>query len=494
VYGDRRRSTSLGGRGRVLVRALLSAAVLFPVPASLAAQTAETVDAWGVPARPVIAFGEVVGINLLTWSLNYYVRDADFAVVYPKTWWNNISNGFEYDGNLFATNMIDHPYHGTFYYNASRSNGIGFWGSVPFTFAGSFMWECCGERHPMALNDLVNTTLGGVALGEALHRSSSAVLSNEASGADRFGREVAAFVMNPVRGFNRLISGRAFVHAPNPADPDDRTPGFFRLSFDSGYREVRPDAPERSPVEGVFLNMSIDFGDPFRGRRRGAFDVFEFDLTMYGGDQNVIGSLAVRGNLLTRDWKRGGASDHVWAVVQSYEYDDTSAYQFGSQNVGMRLESLWPLGSTGDLTTRVQGGLILFGTLDSALRPATATPGGWDLRSFDYTTGLDGRVEAEARVGPARAIASWRASWMRSVNDSPTNGGGARHLIHMGKLTGGVRLTPSLGVAADFRVYLRDSEYDIGWFEKVQETAPELRLYGTWILVPGRNGAPPGLN
>jgi len=451
------------------------------------------VDAWGVPMRPVVAIGEIVGINVFTWSLNYYVRDEDFAVVYPKTWWNNISNGFEYDGNLFATNMIDHPYHGSTYFNASRSNGIGFWGSVPLTLAGSLMWECCGERHPMAFNDVVNTTLGGIALGEALYRSSSTVLSNEATGAGRAGREIAGFFMNPLRGFNRIISGHMFSVAPNPADPNDRTPDFFRFSLDAGYRGVNPDSETREEVTGGFFRFRMDFGSPFDGRRRGAFDVFEFDMTMYAGDQNVFGALAVRGNLLTRDLKRGGSSEHVWAIVQSHEYDDNSAYQFGDQNIGLRVESLWKLGGASNVVTLIQGGAILFGTLDSALQPSGDLPASWNLRPFDYTTGLDGRIEAEAHLGRFVAGAKWRSSWMTSVNHNSLNGGNADHWLHQGRLSANFRIGQSLGLGGDFRIWLRDSSYSIGLFEDVQETVPEIRIFGTWVIVPGRDGASPSI-
>jgi hypothetical protein len=494
VYGLSTLTTPpLRGRAWGVFRPLPLVLALMVVSAPLAAQETRQVDAWGVPKRPVLAFGEILGINVFTWSMNYYVRDEDFAVVYPKTWWNNISNGFEYDGNLFATNMIDHPYHGSTYFNASRSNGIGFWGSVPLTLVGSFMWECCGERHPMAFNDVVNTTMGGIALGEALYRSSSAVLSNEATGAGRFGREVAGFFMNPLRGFNRVISGRMFAVAPDPTDPNDRTPDYFRFSLDGGYRGVNPDSETRDDVTGGFFRFRMDFGSPFEGRRRGAFDVFEFDMTMYAGDQNIFGALAVRGNLLTRDLKRGGSSDHVWAIVQSHEYDDNSAYQFGNQNVGLRVESLWKLGAGSSVVTRIQGGAILFGTLDSALQPAGETPAGWSLRPFDYTTGLDGRIEAEASVGRFRGGAAWRSSWMTSVNHNSVNGGSADHWVHQGRVSGQFSLAQQLGIGADFRLYRRDSSFSIDLFEGVQETVPELRIYGTWIIVPGRDGAAPGL-
>jgi hypothetical protein len=355
------------------------------------------------------------------------------------------------------------------------------------------MWVCCGERHPMAFNDVVNTTMGGIALGEALYRSSSAVLSNEATGAGRFGREVAGFFMNPLRGFNRVISGRMFAVAPDPTDPNDRTPDYFRFSLDGGYRGVNPDSETRDDVTGGFFRFRMDFGSPFEGRRRGAFDVFEFDMTMYAGDQNIFGALAVRGNLLTRDLKRGGSSDHVWAIVQSHEYDDNSAYQFGNQNVGLRVESLWKLGAGSSVVTRIQGGAILFGTLDSALQPAGETPAGWSLRPFDYTTGLDGRIEAEASVGRFRGGAAWRSSWMTSVNHNSVNGGSADHWVHQGRVSGQFSLAQQLGIGADFRLYRRDSSFSIDLFEGVQETVPELRIYGTWIIVPGRDGAAPGL-
>jgi hypothetical protein len=151
----------------------------------LRAQDTHHVDAWGVTARPLVAAGEVIGINVFAWSVNYYVRQADFTVVYPRTWWDNIMNGFKWDTNPFATNLSEHAYHGALYHNAARSNGMGFWSALPLTLAGSLMWECCAERHPMAGNDVFNTTLGGMALGEVIYRTSSAVLDNEATGAER---------------------------------------------------------------------------------------------------------------------------------------------------------------------------------------------------------------------------------------------------------------------------------------------------------------------
>ena len=440
------------------------------------------VDAWGVRHSPFLAAIEVVAINLGTWGLNHWLRDADFTRVYPRTWWENISGGFEYDGNLFSTNVMDHPFHGSLYHNAGRANGLRFWSAVPYTIGGSFMWECCGETHPMALNDLINTGLGGIALGESVYRLSSAVLDNEATGAERFGREMAGLVLNPIRGFNRVVSGHAFHGMPNPSDPDERTPGYFTMRLDGGYRGVGQQGSLQSPTDGAFGSLHVGYGDAFDGRRGGAFDVFELDMQLNFADRNLLGTLAIRGNLLTRDLKRGEGTEHAWAIVQGYEYDNTDAYQYGSQTVSARLESRWPIGPGSEVRTRVQGGVTILGTLDSEFDFQGRVPINGSLRTFEYGPGLDGRFEFEARSDRARFSAHWRTTLMGTVNDTPVNGGDATHWLHWGKLSGLLPFGDRLAVGSDFTIFVRDTGFRIEGLAPTRLTVPEVRIYGSWAL------------
>jgi hypothetical protein len=440
------------------------------------------VDGWGARHSPFMAGLEVVTINLVTWGLNHFIRDADFTRVYPRTWWENISGGFEYDRNLFSTNVMDHPFHGSLYHNAGRSNGLRFWSTVPYTIGGSFMWECCAETHPMALNDLVNTSLGGIALGEATYRLSSAVLDNEAGGAARFGRETAGFVLNPIRGFNRMVSGRAFRTMSNPEDPDERTPGYFSMRMDGGYRAVGSEGSLQSPSDGPFAALHIDYGDAFGGRRGGAFDVFELDMQLNFADRNLLGELAIRGNLLTRSLKQGAGAEHAWAVVQGYEFDNTNAYQYGSQTVSARLESRWPMSAGSEIRTRFQGGVTILGTLDSEFDFDGRVPIAGSLRNFEYGPGLDGRVEIEARAGRARLGASWRTTWLGTVNDTPVNGGDAVHWLHWGRATGLVPIGDRIAVGSDVSIFVRDSGYRLDGLIPARLTVPEIRIYGSWAL------------
>ncbi len=442
------------------------------------------VDDWGARHSPFMAGLEVVAINLVTWGINHWARDADFTRVYPKTWWENISGGFEYDGNLFSTNVMDHPFHGSMYHNAGRSNGLRFWSTVPYTIGGSLMWECCGETHPMAMNDVINTGLGGIALGEATYRLSSAVLDNESGGFARFGRETAAFVLNPIRGFNRVTSGRAFETMPNPADPDERTPSYFSMRMDGGYRGVGTgsEGSLQSPSDGAFAALHIGYGDAFAGRRGGAFDVFELDMQLNFADRNLLGELAIRGNLLTRSLNWGGGAEHAWAVVQGYEFDNTNAYQYGSQTVSARLESRWPTGTNSEIRTRVEGGVTILGTLDSEFDFDGRVPIEGNLRSFEYGPGLDGRFAVEARAGRALLAASWRTTWLGTVNDTPANGGDAVHWLHWGRARGLVPIGNRLAVGSAVSLFVRDSGYRLDGLMPARLTVPEIRIFGSWSL------------
>ncbi len=80
------------------------------------------------------------------------------------------------------------------------------------------MWELFFEVWAPAPNDLTNTTLGGITLGEMLYRVSSLTLRNESRGFDRVVREVTAGLINPVRGFNRVVRGEAWKVSQTPPD------------------------------------------------------------------------------------------------------------------------------------------------------------------------------------------------------------------------------------------------------------------------------------
>src|SRR4030095_7923584 len=152
------------------------------------------------------------------YELANLIRGQDTAKITPETWWTNMKRGWEWDLDDFAVNQIGHPYQGNNYFTTGRANGLNFWESAALTAFGSGTWEYFGETNQASLNDFINTTLGGIALGEMFHRTAWLVRDPTKSGGSRTRGEIIATVLDPITGVTRFISGDASRVTERPAD------------------------------------------------------------------------------------------------------------------------------------------------------------------------------------------------------------------------------------------------------------------------------------
>ena len=151
------------------------------------------------------------------YGLANLVRGQVTARVTPKTWWANMEQGWVWDLDDFTVNQIGHPYQGNNYFNTGRANGLSFYESAAVTAFGSSTWEYFGETNHASLNDFINTTLGGIALGEMFHRAAWLVRDTRATGRGRLWREIGATALDPITGVNRFMRGMPRV-TDKPAD------------------------------------------------------------------------------------------------------------------------------------------------------------------------------------------------------------------------------------------------------------------------------------
>ena len=163
------------------------------------------------------------------------------------------------------------------------------------------MWELFGEVWAPAPNDLANTTLGGITLGEMLFRFSSLTLDNEATGSNRVVREIGAALINPVRGFNRLVRGEMNDISETP--PDWR-PSQIQASMDVGYRRFSTAASLDDPdaQDAGFVQFSVFYGNPLADLGREPFSTFQLYGTLASKSENhkALQELRVRGNLAAK--------------------------------------------------------------------------------------------------------------------------------------------------------------------------------------------------
>jgi hypothetical protein len=452
-------------------------------------------DAWGVPRSWGWATAQMFAINWGAAAINEYVRDANFNQISPRSFWANLKEGFTYDDNEFKTNQLIHPFNGSTYFNAARANGIGFWGSSAMSLAGAFLWECCGETHPMSWNDMVSTGIGGIARGEVSWRVSSLILDNTKRGKGRWGQEAAALLVNPIRGFNRLVSGDASEVKGNPADRWDWRPD-FQLSVRTGARLMGEgeSITENTNTYG-FLEFVLNYGNPWDGERHRPYDRFDIQSQSNFGDKTRMGRLLIRGDLFTKPL--GDGRKHVLTLQQDFDYIDNEAYEYGGQSLGPGLLSRFKPSSTLTLYTRLQAYAILLAGINSEYSALADVADPERYREYDYGPGVGAAVELYLqRKDLPLVTARYRYSYIDVSNGSLYNGDyeGAQvgldstHDVHQTNLKVEVPITRSLSIGADGSVFFRRSRYDVtsdtpefgSGRRTITQRNPELRVFLGW--------------
>src|SRR5215210_2062896 len=233
------------------------------------------------------AAGAVAAINGLTWFYNWHIQHWAWADVGTTTWWANLHSGFTWDDDAFGANQVAHPYHGSLYFNAARGSGYDFWSSTPFVAAGSLSWELFTENVRPSLNDLVNTTLGGIALGEVAYRMSSLLSSPSSRGASR---QLGALLVSPLSQAQSLIHSRE--QGFDPATPHTRA-----TLLAVGQRRGVGVSPDGATTSHPFVGFTFQYGSVFDEQASRPYDAFEFSLHLSPNEHVVLTHAAVSGLL-----------------------------------------------------------------------------------------------------------------------------------------------------------------------------------------------------
>lgn len=268
------------------------------------------------------AAAEVFGFNMGLWAFDRYVQKGDFAYISLNSIKENFKHGFIWDNDKLGTNTFLHPYNGSLYYNAGRANGFNYWQSELFAIAGSGMWEMFMECEYPSTNDFIATPIGGAAIGEVLFRASDALLDDRTRGFDRFRRELAAFVISPIRGFNRIITGQAWRWRPTRGRIFG-TPSFaFRVS--AGLKVLQYQGRWNHMMVGFAARLDAEYGDRFEVRSTKPYDYFTIKAELQGmKSQPILSQLEIKGRLLAREFLESKRTHMSLGLYQHFDFYDS---------------------------------------------------------------------------------------------------------------------------------------------------------------------------
>ena len=383
--------------------------LLLALPAVLIAQiNGDTVTP--VKKRFVRAAGELVVTELLPWSYNRFARKAEFAKVNFKSIGENLKpSNWEWDDNNFKTNQFAHPYHGNLYFSSFRSNGYNFWQSAPAAFAGSFLWEIAGETHRPAPNDFINTSFGGISLGEMTYRLSNKIVNTRATGLKRQFQEAMGLLVNPLNGLNRIINGQ-WGRVYGIRDTSNNITGYLNIGlrhFDIKSREEHTKGNNE-----LYLRLRLQYGDKYKESNI-PFQHFTAQIEAGGGDSTYLNTVQVTGALKTWKLREDSSQQHLYSVTMNYDFIKNNAFEYGAQSFLFKLLSDWKRTGRTRIYTEIGSGIVVLGAVpDKYLYYGEG-------RNYDYGPGIT--VAASATINYHQlfeAELNYKGSRFKTLNGS----------------------------------------------------------------------------
>jgi hypothetical protein len=267
---------------------------------------------------------EIVAMDAFVNRLGRVMLDSAAFDVTGESIRRNLRGPWVVDGDPFQVNQIGHPYQGAMYHGIARSNGLGYWVSTAYTFAGSALWEIAGETTPPSFNDQIASGVAGSFLGEPLFRVSRLLLERADEGPGVW-RTLASILASPPTGLNHLMVGPpAGAFAPDAVPFSD-----IRVQFGvTAVPSSRSSTGYSLAVDQPRVALSMDYGYPGNGSYRHSrpFDYFRIESSASGEGLEHVSS---RGLLAGSDYSAGPMGG-IWGLYGTYDYFAPQDFRFSS--------------------------------------------------------------------------------------------------------------------------------------------------------------------
>ena len=224
----------------------------------------------------------------------------------PASIRRNLRGPWVVDDDPFEINQFLHPYQGAMYHGIARSNGLSYWPSVAYTFAGSALWEIAGETTPPSRNDQIASGIAGSFLGEPLFRISRLLLERADHGPGVW-RTLASVLASPPTGINHVLVGNpAGSLAPDAVPFSDIRVQFGATAIATGRSRSVSSLALHQPR----LALSMDYGYPGNAsyRHERPFDYFRIESSV---SAEGMEQLSTRGLIAGSRLRSGPSRRHL---------------------------------------------------------------------------------------------------------------------------------------------------------------------------------------
>lgn len=416
-------------------------------------------DTCQVEKKYWLSAAEVIGLNIGVWAYHRYVSGEGWSAISWESIKNNFKNGFEWDVDGYLINQFWHPYHGSNYFNTARSNGLEFWESAPYAFGGSLMWEYFMENEPPSYNDIVNTPVTGIILGEISFRVSDLIIDESAVGFERFLREFSSTLIDPMKGFNRLVRGDMWK------DGFKKEKKSFNAIVSFGTHNVFFSRKMNNSRTYASLRTDLNYGNQFDvENHKEPFDYFslhtEINLTP---DDNIVGIFA-SGVIWDNNIKLFGNAKNIVGIYKEIDVHINTVYKLSATSVSGQIINTLPVSSTTTMQNYFGLSAILMGGTNSLYAKEYG-------KDYNIGPGASGKIGIKFSFKDLGDVyANYKRYWIHTLS-------GAESDEFVGLFNAGInyKLFEKTSLGLDFLLYERYGEYKN--FPNTQDANSAVRFY-----------------
>ena len=402
---------------------------------------------------------EVAGLNFSVWAYHRYLSGEGWSNINWETIKRNFKNGFEWDVDGYLMNQFWHPYNGSSYYNLARSNGLGFWESAPYTLGGSLMWEYFMENEPPSYNDIVNTPITGIILGEISFRVSNLIIDESTIGFERFLREFTSTLINPMHGFNRMIRGDMWK------DGAPRERENFNAVVSLGAHNVFFSKKINDGRSYAHLGIDLNYGDLFASsKHKNPFDYFSIHTEVnIGPGDNIVGIFA-GGVVWDNNIKLFGSTKNIVGIYKEIDILINTIYKLSATSVTGQMINTVILSPSLSLVNSFGISAILMGGTNSQYASETGK---------DYNIGPGASAKAGFKImieDFGNISINYKRYWIHTLS-------GADSEEFVGLLSAGISYNLLTNVEFSVNVLLYERFGDYKYFPDTKTANSALRIY-----------------
>ena len=406
-------------------------------------------------ANHFTAIGEAQGSNIILMGINRYIRKVSYAYISWDSIYKNLTNPWVWDQDEFWVNHLGHPYQGSFYYAAARSNNLPIWEAALITMSGSLAWELFAETETPSYNDLIVTTIGGFTIGEMLHR-----LYFEAAGINK----LLGFFISPMNSINNAM-WKGKINRPDGNVTSLNTKLFFgalvdKIFFKESFVEGSPDFIPLYLGGGI----NIIYGDHFENPSMTPFDQFDLDVKFSFAKNYYNVSIFSDGMIFSfTPWDQDKLKTTVGMSLH-YDFLYSNKTNYSANSIGFTakqkvlLPKEWTIYWDAHLNYIMMSASDFYFLFNDVIDPETQL----ENRIYDLGTGIGAKLSfnlSNPIFGNLNLF--YFLDWVNTINSSvPQKGSPGSALIGIGSLNYDHKIYKTLSLGIEFSSYIKSAFYE----------------------------------